>query len=66
MSLITTLHDRGLTFLIIEHVVRSLLELTKRVLVLHEGRLIKEGTPEEVKRDKIVIEAYFGEESEVA
>jgi branched-chain amino acid transport system ATP-binding protein len=66
MSLITTLHNRGLTLLIIEHVVRSLLELTKRVLVMHEGRLIKEGTPEEVKRDKMVIEAYFGEESEVA
>lgn len=66
MSLITTLHNRGLTILIIEHVVRSLLELTKRVLVLYEGRLIKEGTPEEVKRDKMVIEAYFGEEGEVA
>jgi branched-chain amino acid transport system ATP-binding protein len=66
MSLITTLHNRGLTLLIIEHVVRFLLELTKRVLVMHEGRLIKEGTPEEVKRDKMVIEAYFGEESEVA
>jgi branched-chain amino acid transport system ATP-binding protein len=66
MHLITTLHNRGLTLLIIEHVVRSLLELTKRVLVMHEGRLIKEGTPEEVKRDKMVIEAYFGEESEVA
>lgn len=66
MHLITTLHNRGLTILIIEHVVRSLLELAKRVLVLHEGRLIKEGTPEEVRRDKIVIEAYFGEEGEVA
>jgi branched-chain amino acid transport system ATP-binding protein len=66
MHLITTLHNRGLTLLIIEHVVRFLLELTKRVLVMHEGRLIKEGTPEEVKRDKMVIEAYFGEESEVA
>ncbi|MEM1994089.1 MAG: ABC transporter ATP-binding protein [Nitrososphaerales archaeon] len=66
MHLIATLHNRGLTLLIIEHVVRSLLELTRRVLVLHEGRLIKEGTPEEVRRDKMVIEAYFGEESEVA
>ena len=66
MSLITDLHNRGLTILIIEHVVRFLLELTKRVLVMHEGRLIKEGTPAEVKRDKMVIEAYFGEESEVA
>jgi len=62
MSLITNLHNRGLTILIIEHVVRYLLELTKRVLVLYEGRLIKEGTPQEVKRDKMVIEAYFGEE----
>lgn len=66
MHLVTTLHNRGLTILIIEHVVRSLLELTKRVLVLNEGRLIKEGTPEEVRRDKTVIEAYFGEEGEVA
>ncbi len=66
MHLVTVLHSIGLTILIIEHVVRSLLELTRRVLVLHEGRLIKEGTPEEVRRDKMVIEAYLGEESEVA
>jgi len=66
MSLINKLHDQGLTILIIEHVVRFLLELTHRVLVLFEGRLIKEGTPEEVKQDKMVIEAYFGEEGEVA
>jgi len=62
LDLIRTIRDRlSVTVLWIEHVMGAIMSLSERVLVLNQGRLICEGTPAEVTRDKRVIEAYLGE-----
>jgi branched-chain amino acid transport system ATP-binding protein len=55
----------GLTILLIEHVMRAVMALARRIVVLHHGEVIARGTPEEVVRDKAVLECYLGEETEV-
>src|SRR5690349_6526810 len=56
--------SRGRTMIIIDHDVDSLFELAERVSVLHQGRILTEGTPEEIKRSAAVQEAYLGGVSE--
>jgi len=55
----------GLTILLIEHVMRAVMALAARILVLHHGEVIAQGTPEEVVRNPAVLECYLGEEAEV-
>jgi branched-chain amino acid transport system ATP-binding protein len=50
----------GLTVIVIEHVMRALMRLAERVVVLHHGAKLAEGTPAEVTRNPVVIDAYFG------
>lgn len=52
--------ETGLTILLIEHVMRAVMALSDRVLVLHHGERIAEGSPEEVTRDPAVLECYLG------
>jgi len=54
--------EHGLTVVWIEHAVTTLLKYVERVLVLHQGRKIADGTPGEVIRNAEVIEAYLGDE----
>lgn len=52
--------ERGITFLVIEHVMKALMTLSDRVLVLHHGQEIALGTPEEIAADPQVLELYYG------
>jgi branched-chain amino acid transport system ATP-binding protein len=62
IELIRRIHAGGMTLLIIEHVMQAIMSLSQRIVVLHHGEKICEGTPQEVSRDAEVIKAYLGEE----
>jgi branched-chain amino acid transport system permease protein len=51
---------RGRTMIVVDHDMDAIFELAGRITVLHEGRVLTEGTPEEVKRNATVQEAYLG------
>ena len=52
--------SRGLTLLVIEHVMRALMELCGHIVVLHHGELIAEGTPAQIGENEKVLSVYFG------
>ncbi|WP_121821575.1 ABC transporter ATP-binding protein [Halostella salina] len=56
------LREDGYTFLIVEHDMDLIMENCERVIVMHQGRVLKDGTPAEVKESEDVIEAYLGGE----
>src|SRR5262245_50682762 len=55
--------ESGITILLIEHVMRAVMALAGRVLVLHHGAAIAEGTPATVVRNQAVIDSYLGAEA---
>ncbi len=61
IEMIQRIHDRGITILIVEHVVRVVMALSNRIVVLNQGRVISEGEPETVMTDPAVVAAYLGE-----
>lgn len=63
VAILRDLNKTGLTILLIEHVMRAVTALASRILVLHHGAAIAEGTPEHVLRQPAVIESYLGAEA---
>ncbi len=60
-KLIFKIRDQGVTILIVEHLMRLIMELCDKILVLHYGQKIAEGPPSQIAADKKVATAYLGE-----
>jgi branched-chain amino acid transport system ATP-binding protein len=61
VQLIRNVRDRGITILLVEHDMPMVMSVSDRIVVLNYGRIIAEGTPEVIRRDPAVIEAYLGQ-----
>ncbi|WP_313357203.1 ABC transporter ATP-binding protein [Microbacterium sp.] len=64
MQLIRRIRDLGIAVVLIEHDMGLIMELAERIVVLNYGKEIAVGTPEQIKHDPVVIEAYLGVEDE--
>lgn len=60
IDLVGKLRDEGVTLLVIEHNMRVIMELAEKVVFLHLGRHVAEGTPQEIARHPRVVELYLG------
>jgi len=63
MELVTRIRDKGITIFMVEHVMKAIMGICERIIVLHHGEKIAEGTPQEITANKEVIEIYLGEET---
>jgi branched-chain amino acid transport system ATP-binding protein len=64
MRLMRSLRDDGATLMVVEHHMRAIMNVCDRIIVLNFGRLLADGTPNQVASDSAVIEAYLGRSAE--
>jgi branched-chain amino acid transport system ATP-binding protein len=62
VQIIKKLRNQGITIFVIEHIMRAIMALSDRIVVIHFGKKIAEGSPQEVASDENVIKAYLGDE----
>jgi len=60
MELVKQIRDKGITIVMIEHVMKAIMNVCDRIIVLHHGKKIAEGTPQEIANSKTVVEVYLG------
>ncbi len=60
MELVTRMREDGITIFMIEHVMKAIMSACDRIMVLHHGEKIAEGTPQEIANSQTVVEVYLG------
>ena len=63
MELVNKIRDKGITIIMIEHVMKAIMNVCERIIVLHHGQKIAEGTPQEIATSKTVIKVYLGDKA---
>jgi branched-chain amino acid transport system ATP-binding protein len=61
MELVTRIRENGITIFMIEHVMKAIMSVCDQIMVLHHGKKIAEGTPQEIATSRTVVEVYLGE-----
>jgi branched-chain amino acid transport system ATP-binding protein len=62
IAIIRKINERGITIFLIEHIMQAIMSLSELIVVIHYGKKIAEGKPEEIASNEQVIKAYLGEE----